>query len=352
MRIPAQFRRRLFSSASVKQFQVESVLSALTEPSRQKTLVPSTTPSHVSKSDNSNLLSIFLSIDSQRTCQKKNPPSSLESFLAYVTPTDVSSLDLNIVFNETVSCYASILHVLTSYGIACHVPKTLLLMTTMCGSVLDSLFVVGFSRTFKSQLTPKCYNALLDLLARFELVHEMKRVYTDMLEQGMVLSRGTYTPNMMINAYCKLGYLLEARQFLCKMIQAALEVFKEMVDHGCAKGYENLILESCEIGNLEIAEKVLDQMLKEKTHPSEMVFKAILGCCCKLQKYEDAVKILEHVIRCGHSPQFEYCKMLVCGLFDRGDKERAESVIQKLLRSGFYDDELAFENWLISSTSD
>ncbi|KAF3527903.1 hypothetical protein DY000_02036946 [Brassica cretica] len=243
-------------------------------------------------------------------------------------------------------------------------------MTKMCRSVQECMLVADFYRRFKSQLTPKYCHALLDLLAKYDVVVEMKKVYTEMLEKGMVSSRGNYTPNLMIESYCKRGYVVASRQYLCKMIQAGLapdhvtftslilghcrrhhveaafHVFKEMVDHGCAQCYEKLILEICEVRNLEMAERVLDQMLKEGIIPSDCVFIALVNRCCMLQEYGEAVKIVEDMIRCGHLLPFEYCKTLVYRLYDVGDKRRAGSVIKKLLCSGFYHDELACENWL------
>ncbi|XP_018467808.1 pentatricopeptide repeat-containing protein At5g65560-like [Raphanus sativus] len=364
--------RRQFFSTSVKSATCERLISALSEFYRQKNLNLSSNPSHKISSHVKpvNTPISFRSIFSGLRWQN-NP--SLVSFLQYATPVDVSSLSslsLNPNFKDTVSCHASVLHVLTSHGISCHVPKIFISMTKMCDTVKESMLVADFSRRFKSQLTPKCYHALLDLLARYDVVVEMKKVYSELLEKGMVSSRGTYTPNLMIESYCKLGYVVESRQYLCKMIQAGLapdhvtftslvlghcrrhhveaafRVFNEMVDHGCAQRYEKLILEICGVGNLEIAKRVLDQMFKEGIIPNDMVFIAFVNCCCKLQKYGEAVKIVEYMIRCGHLLPFGYCKTLVYWLYSVGEKKRAGSVIKMLLCSGFYHDELACENWL------
>ncbi|CAA7021708.1 unnamed protein product [Microthlaspi erraticum] len=53
---------------------------------------------------------------------------------------------------------------------------------------------------------------------------------------------------------------------------AASLVLKEMVDHTCGGRYEDLIFGFCEIGNMEIANKLLDQMLKEEETPSDYLF--------------------------------------------------------------------------------
>uniref|UniRef100_M4D402 Pentacotripeptide-repeat region of PRORP domain-containing protein n=2 Tax=Brassica campestris TaxID=3711 RepID=M4D402_BRACM len=373
MRFPVHMAlRRQFFSTSVKSATCERLLSALSEFYRQKNINLSPKPSHkISPHVKPVTIPISLrSIFSEFRWQN-NP--SLVSFLQYATSVDVSSLSslsLNPNFKDTVSCHAAVLHVLTSHGISCHVPRIFISMTKMCRSVQESMLVADFYRRFKSQLTPKYCHALLDLLAKYDVVVEMKKVYTEILEKGMVSSRGTYTPNLMIESYCKRGYVVESRQYLCKMIQAGLapdlvtftslvlghcrrhhveaafHVFNEMVDHGCAQCYEKLILEICEVRNLEMAERVLDQMLKEGIVPSDSIFITLVNRCCMLQEYGEAVKIVEDMIRCGHLLPFEYCKTLVYRLYDVGDKRRAGSLIKKLLCSGFYHDELACENWL------
>ncbi|WZY68523.1 hypothetical protein YC2023_000763 [Brassica napus] len=373
MRFPVHMAlRRQFFSTSVKSATCERLLSALSEFYRQKNINLSPKPSHkISPHVKPVTIPISLrSIFSEFRWQN-NP--SLVSFLQYATSVDVSSLSslsLNPNFKDTVSCHAAVLHVLTSHGISCHVPRIFISMTKMCRSVQESMLVADFYRRFKSQLTPKYCHALLDLLAKYDVVVEMKKVYTEILEKGMVSSRGTYTPNLMIESYCKRGYVVESRQYLCKMIQAGLapdlvtftslvlghcrrhhveaafHVFNEMVDHGCAQCYEKLILEICEVRNLEMAERVLDQMLKEGIIPSDSVFITLVNRWCMLQEYGEAVKIVEDMIRCGHLLPFEYCKTLVYRLYDVGDKRRAGSLIKKLLCSGFYHDELACENWL------
>ncbi|KAG2249696.1 hypothetical protein Bca52824_089324 [Brassica carinata] len=285
MRFPVHMAlRRQFFSTSVKSETLESLLSEYYKQKNLNNLSPK--PSHKISSHVKpvttpiSLRSLFSGFRWQN-----NP--SLVSFLQYATSVDVSSLSslsLNPNFKDTVFCHAAVLNVLTSHGISCHVPRIFISMTKMCRSVQECMLVADFYRRFKSQLTPKYCHALLDLLAKYDVVVEMKKVYTEMLEKGMVSSR----------SYCKRGYVVASRQYLCKMIQAGLapdhvtftslilghcrrhhveaafHVFKEMVDHGCAQCYEKLILEICEIRNLEMAERVLDQMLKEGIIPSCM----------------------------------------------------------------------------------
>ncbi|CAE5966061.1 unnamed protein product [Arabidopsis arenosa] len=125
-----------------------------------------------------------------------------------------------------------------------------------------------------------------------------------------------------------------------------IELFEEMAKHGCtpdAKCYEKLISGICKVENLGIALKLLDQMQKEGISPSEMIFNAVISCCCKLQKYGEAANIVEDMICSDHSPQLEHCKTLICGLYEKGERERGYSVFKKLLGCGYNDDEIAWK---------
>ncbi|XP_020875673.1 pentatricopeptide repeat-containing protein At5g65560-like [Arabidopsis lyrata subsp. lyrata] len=125
-----------------------------------------------------------------------------------------------------------------------------------------------------------------------------------------------------------------------------VQLFEKMVDHGCTpdeNSYEKLILGMCKVENLGIAQRLFDQMEKRGMAPSEMVSNALLCCFCKLQKHEEAAKLVEDMICSGQSPELEYCKMVILRLYEGGGKERGRSVFQKLLRCGYYDDEIAWK---------
>ncbi|CAA0339448.1 unnamed protein product [Arabidopsis thaliana] len=371
-------------------------------------------------------------------------------------------------FKHNVTSYASLVTLLCSQEIPYEVPKITILMIKSCNSVRDALFVVDFCRTMrkgdsfeiKYKLTPKCYNNLLSSLARFGLVEEMKRLYTEMLED--LVSPDIYTFNTLVNGYCKLGYVVEAKQYVTRLIQAgcdpdyftytsfitghcrrkevdaAFKVFKEMTQNGCHRNevsytqliyglceakridealsllmsesgikpddcmYTVLIQSFCSGDTLDEASGLLEHMLENGLMPNVITYNALIKGFCKknvhkamgllskmleqnlvpdlityntliagqcssgnldsayrllslmeesglvpnqrtLQKYEEAAKVVEDMICNGHSPQLEFCKMLICKLYEEGEKERANSVFEKLLRCGYCDDEIAWK---------
>ncbi|XP_010462674.1 PREDICTED: pentatricopeptide repeat-containing protein At5g65560-like [Camelina sativa] len=286
-------------------------------------------------------------------------PSSLHHHLDHPDPN----------FHKTVYGCASLLEFLTKHGIACDVPKLICFMTLQCVKNSDFLFVIDFSVKFKSLLTPNCYKALFDSLATTSLLPGMKHLYTEMLD---VVSPGVHTFNTMVHAYSSHGYMVESNQFVCKMIQsgfapnlstftslimgysvtkdleAALRVFhKNMVEHGCvpdSKCYEHLILGLCFTKKLGLAQRLLDQMQRQGLTPTWAVFDEIVICCCKLKKYGEAAQVVDHMISSGgYTPELIHCRTLICGLYEQGQRERADAVFHKLLQCGEYsDDDIAW----------
>ncbi|CAE5957297.1 unnamed protein product [Arabidopsis arenosa] len=339
-------RKRLLSCASPltqeNQSALASVLcSAFGPPTSQKN------PSNLSKYPFLKLATELLQKpESPKQPQGHNNDNNF-SFLKTFTFSDVSSLHhldhLDPNFHKSVYGCASLLDVLTKHGIACHVPKLICFMILKC--------------------------ALLDSLATTSLLYGMKRVYTEMLD---VVSPGVHTYNTMVNVYCRHGYMVESNQFVCKMIQsglapnlstftslimgysttkdvdAAIRVFhKNMVEYGCVpdlKCYEHLMLGICCAKKLGLAQSLLDQMQRQGIAPSWIVFDEIVKCCCKMNKYEEAAHVVDHMISSGgYTPELMDCRALICGLYEQGDKERANAVFHKLLQCGeYYDDEIAW----------
>ncbi|CAA7034915.1 unnamed protein product [Microthlaspi erraticum] len=221
------------------------------------------------------------------------------------------------------------------------------------------------------------YNAFVEAYCSAERVQEAEDMMVKMKADGVPPDVVTYT--LLIKAYGHLGMTCSAFHVLKRMSDASCEpshhiflalikhlasgvawkmmefdvivqLFEKMVQHGCntpdADCYEKLILGMCEVGNLGIAQRLLEEMEKRgmPLPPSEMVSNALVGCCCKLQKYEEAAKVVENMICCGQSPELEYCKRVILNLYRGGAKERGRSVFKKLLRCGYYfDDEIAWK---------
>ncbi|KAG2293598.1 hypothetical protein Bca52824_040267 [Brassica carinata] len=127
-----------------------------------------------------------------------------------------------------------------------------------------------------------------------------------------------------------------------------VELLDKMAEHGVtpnARSYEILIKGICETGNLRVAEKVLERMMQQEEgiSPSESIFNALLSCCCKLEMYKEAAKVVDDMLCVGQLPQLESCKILICGLYKNGEHERGVWVFKNLIRSGYYHDEIAWK---------
>ncbi|XP_010519409.1 PREDICTED: pentatricopeptide repeat-containing protein At5g65560-like [Tarenaya hassleriana] len=125
-----------------------------------------------------------------------------------------------------------------------------------------------------------------------------------------------------------------------------VEFFDKMLKLGCspdANTYEKMIIGICKVGNLGVAQRVFDRMQIEGISPSGTIFNALLSCCCTMKKYGEGVELVDDMIRSGHLPQLESCRILICGLYEEGDKEGGLSVFQSLLPCGYYHDEIAWK---------
>lgn len=77
--------------------------------------------------------------------------------------------------------------------------------------------------------------------------------------------------------------------------------------------------------------------------PSEDMYNALVNCCCKLKMYEEAMKILDTMLKLGLLPHIESYKLLVCGLYDEGNDEMAKSAFCMLIQCGYNYDEVAWK---------
>lgn len=287
----------------------------------------------------------------------------LEYFLSYITSYDVSFLDLDPKFKHTISCYASVLSALTKHGISFHMHKAVTSMTQKCESVQDSMFVVDFwkqlskrySYQLRYRLTSKSYTALFKLLARFGLISEMKCLYTDML-----VSPGFYQYNILINAYCKLGYVVEAMQYVCKMIQAGLaldyhtytsfilgytrrmdfdsafQVFKDMPCRNVVS-YNHLIHFLCEAGRIDEAVSLIARMKDDDClHPTTCTYNALIKAFCKKNVHK-AMRLLPEMEEINLLPNLVTLNLLIVGQCRSGNLDTAYRLFGLIEQSGFFD---------------
>ena len=77
--------------------------------------------------------------------------------------------------------------------------------------------------------------------------------------------------------------------------------------------------------------------------PSEIIHNSLLSSCCKLGMFGEAVTLLDSMMECSHLAHLESYKLLICGLFEQMNKEKAEAVFCSLLRCGYNYDEVAWK---------
>lgn len=126
----------------------------------------------------------------------------------------------------------------------------------------------------------------------------------------------------------------------------ALELFDKMQEHGCTPDvntYAKLIMGLCKVDRFGVALQLFDHMQEQGLSPNEDIYNSLLSCCCKLGILDEAVAMLNHMINSGQLPHLESCKQLVCGLYDDGNKEKAEAVFVSLLGCGYNNDEVAWK---------
>ncbi|CAD5317452.1 unnamed protein product [Arabidopsis thaliana] len=243
-------------------------------------------------------------------------------------------------FKHNVTSYASLVTLLCSQEIPYEVPKITILMIKSCNSVRDALFVVDFCRTMrkgdsfeiKYKLTPKCYNNLLSSLARFGLVEEMKRLYTEMLED--LVSPDIYTFNTLVNGYCKLGYVVEAKQYVTWLIQA-----------GCDPDYftyTSFITGHCRRKEVDAAFKVFKEMTQNGCHRNEVSYTQLIYGLFEAKKIDEALSLLVKMKDDNCCPNVRTYTVLIDALCGSGQKSEAMNLFKQMSESGIKPDDCMY----------
>jgi pentatricopeptide repeat protein len=129
-------------------------------------------------------------------------------------------------------------------------------------------------------------------------------------------------------------------------LETALELFEKMMEHGCTPGvntYAKLIIGVCKVGRWGVANSLFNHMIERGLVPNEDIYNALLSCCCELRMLSSAARLVEAMMEHGHLPLLESCKLLLCGLYDEGENEKAKAVFVHLLLCGYNYDEVAWK---------
>ncbi|KAK7407187.1 hypothetical protein VNO78_08889 [Psophocarpus tetragonolobus] len=123
-------------------------------------------------------------------------------------------------------------------------------------------------------------------------------------------------------------------------------LFEKMVECGIAphiNTYHKLIRGLCRVGRLDVAFHLYHHMRGSEISPSESIHNSLLSSCCKLGMFGEAVTLLDSMMECSHLAHLESCKLLICGLFEQKNTEKAEAIFCSLLSCGYNYDEVAWK---------
>lgn len=206
------------------------------------------------------------------------------------------------------------------------------------------------------------YTLLISAYERLGLTYDAFNVLKRMLDAGCDPSHRTYSflirhlskiKLMNENSHLEQLDLVQSVTFFnaadvwkIMQLETALELFEKMMEHGCTPGvntYAKLIIGVCKVGRWGVANSLFNHMIERGLVPNEDIYNALLSCCCELRMLSSAARLVEAMMEHGHLPLLESCKLLLCGLYDEGENEKAKAVFVHLLLCGYNYDEVAWK---------
>lgn len=217
---------------------------------------------------------------------------------------------------------------------------------------LDALRKDGF------KLNYPCYSCLLISLAKLNLGFVAFSVYTRMVLDGFVIAAIDY--RTVINALCKSGLVQAADMFLCRVLklgfsidthictsfvlghcrennlQEAFKVFEIMSkEDGCRPNsvtYSTLIHGLCEIGRLEEAFSLKEEMCEKGCQPSTRTYTVLAKALCDFASTDEALCLLDEMAAKGCKPNVHTYTIIIDRLCREGKIEEANGMFRKLLQ--------------------
>lgn len=219
---------------------------------------------------------------------------------------------------------------------------------------LEDMRKIGF------RLSYPCYCTLLMCLAKSDMGSLAFWVYTGMVGDRFVPGVNDY--RTIINALCKNGFVQAAEMFLGRMmkigfsldthictslvlgncrekdIQEAFRVFEIMSEEGsCGPNsvtYSVLIHGLCEIGKLQEAFSLKEEMSKKGCQPSTRTYTVLIKATCDVGLTDKALSLLDEMVAKGVTPNVHTCTVLVDRLCTEGKIDEANGMFRKMLKDG------------------
>ncbi|CAH2054662.1 unnamed protein product [Thlaspi arvense] len=212
------------------------------------------------------------------------------------------------------------------------------------------------------RLNYPCYSSLLMSLAKLDLGFLAYLTYRRMQADGFVAGMIDY--RTLVNALCKNGLTEAAQMFMCKIpkigfvldshictslllgfcrglnLRDALRVFDVMSrEETCAPNsvsYSILIHGLCEVGRLEEAFGLKDQMPEKGCQPSTRTYTVLIKALCDKGSIEKAFNLLDEMIARGCKPNVHTYTVLIDGLCREGKIEEANGICRRMVKDGIF----------------
>ncbi|KAL1211950.1 Pentatricopeptide repeat-containing protein [Cardamine amara subsp. amara] len=212
------------------------------------------------------------------------------------------------------------------------------------------------------RLNYPCYSSLLMSLAKLDLGFLAYITYRRMEADGFVVGMIDY--RTIVNALCKNGFTEAAEMFMCKIVRIgfaldshictslllgfcrrlnlkdALQVFGVMSrEETCAPNsvsYSILIHGLCEVGRLEEAFGLKDQMREKGCQPSTRTYTVLIKALCDRVLIGKAFNFLDEMIARGCKPNVHTYTVLIDGLCRDRKIEEANGVCRKMVNDGIF----------------
>lgn len=212
------------------------------------------------------------------------------------------------------------------------------------------------------RLNYPCYSSLLMSLAKLDLGFLAYVTYRRMEADGFVL--GIIDYRTIVNALCKSGFTEAAEMFMCKIlkigfvldshigtslllgfcrglnIRDALKVFDVMSREGTCPpnsvSYSILIHGLCEVGRLEEAFGLKDQMGEKGCQPSTRTYTVLIKALCDRGLIDKAFNLLDEMTARGCKPNVHTYTVLIDGLCRDGKIQEANGVCRKMVKDGIF----------------
>ncbi|KAL2488274.1 Pentatricopeptide repeat-containing protein [Forsythia ovata] len=239
-----------------------------------------------------------------------------------------------------------------------------LLIKEYCNSETDILELMGALEDLRKRtgyrINYPCYSTLLTCLANLKMGLMAFLVYKRMVEDGFV--PGDIDWRTIINALSKIGYVQAVEMFVSRILKVGfaldVHVYTSLVLVNCRAGdlneafrvfdlmsakdgcgvnsvtYSILVHGLCEVGRLDEACKLKEEMSKKGCPPSTRTYTVLIKATCDVGMINKAFGLFDEMVRRGCKPNVHTYTVLIDGLCRLGNIEEANGMFRKMLKEG------------------